>query len=217
MIPVLIIPILNRYDLLDINLETINHDIREILIINNGKEKYVPKRNDLNIRVLDLPSNLGMSGSWNLGIKLYPHEEYWMFSSADLHWGPRSLYDLDKMSGKDKIIITEEGWGCFTIGENFIREVGLFDEYYYPIYYEDIDYFERVQRSSLVSQYTNTQVGIKRSGDLGSQTIQSDSKLMTKNGGTFALNQKYFEEKRNSNDWSIKGWNIDNRRNQEWL
>jgi len=72
MIPILAIPVLNRYDLLDSNLETIDYPIKEILIINNGKEKYESDRKDLNIRVLNLPSNLGMSGSWNLTIKLYP-------------------------------------------------------------------------------------------------------------------------------------------------
>jgi GT2 family glycosyltransferase len=86
MIPVLSIPVLNRYDLLDKNLELIDFPIKEILIINNGKEDYNPKRKDLNVRVLNLPSNLGMAGSWNLTIKLYPHEKFWLFSSADTHW-----------------------------------------------------------------------------------------------------------------------------------
>ena len=79
MIPVLAIPVLNRYDLLDDNLDTIDYPVKEILIINNGKENYVPRRQDLNVRVLNLPSNLGMSGSWNLTIKLYPHENKYVF------------------------------------------------------------------------------------------------------------------------------------------
>ena len=122
MIPVLAIPVLNRYDLLDQNLELIDYPIKEILILNNGKEIYEPKRKDLNIRVLNLPSNLGMSGSWNLTIKLYPHEEYWAFSSADTHWIPGSLEQLDMASGKEKLVMTVEGWSCFSIGENIVRE-----------------------------------------------------------------------------------------------
>lgn len=216
MIPVLIIPILNRYDLLDMNLDLIDHEINEILIINNGKEKYVPKRNDLNIRVLDLPSNLGMSGSWNLGIKLYPHVEYWMFSSADSHWIPGSLLELEKLSGKDKLIMTEEAWSCFTIGEDIIREVGLFDEYYYPIYFEDNDYFERLMISSVKNGYISA--GIRMTTPEGSsQTINSDGNLMKRNNETFILNKKYFESKKDNNDWTPRGWNIDVRRNQEWL
>ena len=91
MIPVLIIPVLNRYDLLDNALSTINHPIGEILIVNNGKEDYNPLFPQLNIRVLDLPSNMGCAGSWNLGIKLYPYVPYWMFSSNDVNFYPESL------------------------------------------------------------------------------------------------------------------------------
>lgn len=217
MIPVLIIPILNRYDLLDENISLIDHEIKEILIINNGKEDYIPKRNDLNIRVLNLPSNLGMSGSWNLGIKLYPHEEYWMFSSADTHWLPGSLAELEKMSGKDKLVMTEETWSCFTIGENIIREVGLFDEYYYPIYFEDNDYFERVFQTTAKDGYISSGIKMNNPPDGASQTIKSDKKLRKRNEETFNLNKIYFESKKNSNDWTSKGWNIDVRRNQEWL
>jgi GT2 family glycosyltransferase len=216
MIPVLIIPILNRYDLLDQNLSLIDYDVKEILIINNGKENYIPKRKDLNIRVLNLPSNLGMSGSWNLGIKLYPHEEYWMMSSADTFWQPGTMKQLADLSGKDKLVMSAEAWSCFTIGENIIREVGIFDEYYYPIYFEDNDYYERVMRSNVKDGYISS--GIRLNLPHGaSLTINSDEKLMNRNHETFVVNQSYFEEKQKTDNWVPRGWNIDRRRSQEWL
>lgn len=216
MIPALIIPILNRYDLLDKNLELIDYDVKEILIINNGKENYISKRKDLNVRVLNLPSNLGMSASWNLGIKLYPHEEYWMISSADTFWQPGNMEQLANLSGKDKLVMSAEAWSCFTIGENIIREVGLFDEYYYPIYFEDNDYYERVMRSNVKEGYIES--GIRLNIPHGaSQTIKSDEKLMNRNHETFVVNQSYFEEKQRTENWTPKGWNIDRRRSQEWL
>lgn len=216
MIPVLAIPVLNRYDLLDQNLELIDYPIKEILILNNGKEIYKPKRKDLNIRVLNLPSNLGMSGSWNLTIKLYPHEEYWAFSSADTHWVPGSLEKLNLLSGKEKLVMTAEGWGCFSIGENIIREVGLFDEYFYPIYFEDNDYYERVMRSNVKDEYTASDIEINVAHG-ASQTINSDEKLKNRNNETFLINEAYFNQKKDQ-DFKINGvWNIDRRRDQEWL
>ena len=216
MIPVLIIPILNRYDLLDQNLETIDYPIGEILIVNNGKENYVPKRTNLNVRVLNLPSNLGMSGSWNLGIKLYPHSEYWMYSSADTHWVPGSLEQLHLASGKDKLVMTKEGWSAFSIGENIIREVGLFDEYYYPIYFEDNDYYERVMRSNVKNGYVSGTIEVSTPNGVSS-TINSDEKLLNRNHETFVKNQSYFQQKM-TEDFKINGlWNIDRRRDQEWL
>jgi GT2 family glycosyltransferase len=216
-IPVLAIPILNRYDLLDQNLKTIDYPIGEILIINNNKDtNYVPPVTDLNVRVLNLPSNLGMSGSWNLTIKLYPHEKYWMFSSADTHWIPGSLEQLHNESGKEKLVMTTEGWSAFSIGEDMIRNVGLFDEYFYPIYYEDNDYYERVMRSNMKDGYVNGNIKVNAPHG-ASQTINSDQKLMNRNHETFVKNGDYFNKKK-SEDFKVTGvWDIDRRRDQEWL
>ena len=216
MIPVLAIPVLNRYDLLDQNLETIDFSIGEILIINNGKEPYKTKRKDLNVRVLNLPSNLGMSGSWNLTIKLYPHKPYWVFSSADTHWIPGALEKIYNASNKDKLVMTNEGWSCFSIGEDMIREVGLFDEFFYPIYFEDNDYYERVMRSNLKNGYIFGTIEVNAPHG-ASQTINSDEKLKTRNNETFVVNEVYFQQKK-FEDFKINGvWNIDRRRAQEWL
>ena len=216
MIPVLAIPVLNRYDLLDQNLNTIDYPIKEILIINNGKDVYESPRKDLNVRVLNLPSNLGMSGSWNLTIKLYPHEPFWIFSSADTHWIPGSLEQLYNASGKDNLVMTTEAWSCFSLGENIVREVGLFDEYFYPIYFEDNDYYERVMRSSVKSGYVEGKIKV-RVPDGASQTIRSDNNLKNRNDETFLLNKEYFDKK-NSQNFEIEGkWNIDKRRENEWL
>ena len=216
MIPVLAIPVLNRYDLLDQNLETIDFPIGEILIINNGKEPYKTKRKDLNVRVLNLPSNLGMSGSWNLTIKLYPHKPYWVFSSADTHWIPGALEKIYNASNKDKLVMTNEGWSCFSIGEDLIREVGLFDEFFYPIYFEDNDYYERVMRSNLKNGYISGTIEVNAPHG-ASQTINSDEKLKTRNNETFVVNEVYFQQKK-FEDFKINGvWNIYRRRAQEWL
>ena len=216
MIPVLAIPVLNRYDLLDQNLETIDYPIGEILIINNGKEKYEPKRKDLNVRVLNLPSNLGMSGSWNLTIKLYPHENYWMFSSADTHWIPGSLKQLHNISNENHLVMTTEAWSAFSIGSSIIREVGLFDEYFYPIYFEDNDYYERVMRSSVKDNYISSNITVNAPHG-ASQTINSDEKLMNRNHETFVKNEEYFKQKQESDFKILGSWNIDRRRDQEWL
>lgn len=219
MIPVLSIPVLNRYDLLDQNLNLIDFPIKEILIINNGKEKYEPKRKDLNVRVLNLPSNLGMSGSWNLTIKLYPHEKYWLFSSADTHWLPGSLEKFYQLSGESKMICSTEGFSCFSLGENVVRKVGLFDEHFYPYTSEDDDYRERFFRIAKLNkdlEYFNRYVEVfAPSGP--AQTIQSDSELLKRYAATFNKNKKYYHLKESQN-FAIDGsWDIDVRREQEWL
>lgn len=221
MIPLLSIPVLNRYDLLDQNLELIDFPIKEILIINNGKEEYTPKRKDLNIKVLNLPSNLGMSGSWNLTIKLYPHEKYWLFSSADTHWAPGSLEKFYEISGESKMICSTEGFSCFSIGENVIRKVGIFDEKFYPYGFEDDDYRERFMRIAkqddpAILIYHNNFVNV--TAPFGpAQTIASDKKLHERYGITKEKNQKYYLLKESQNFLTMGSWDIDVRREQEWL
>ncbi len=221
MIPILSIPVLNRYDLLDENLSLIDYPIKEILIINNGKEIYEPKRKDLNVRVLNLPSNLGMSGSWNLTIKLYPHEKYWMFSSADTHWIPCSLKKLHEISGKSKMICSSEGFSCFSVGEEVVRQIGLFDEYFYPYVHEDDDYRERLfihnnKNKFPYLEFLNKAVDV--SVPHGSaQTIKSDPLLLQKSNETYTKNKKYLELKKSQNFEIMGNWDIDVRRNQEWL
>lgn len=220
MIPILSIPVLNRYDLLDENLRLIDYPIKEILIINNGKEDYVPERTDLNIRVLNLPSNLGMSGSWNLTIKLYPHAKFWVFSSADTHWLPGSLQKLCEMSGESRMVTTTESFSCFSLGENVVRQVGLFDEYFYPYVFEDSDYAERV---NIEKQKKNTNIEffhkvIEVAVPYGAaQTILSDPELLKKSNETYQKNKEYWELKKSQNHSIMGEWNIDVRRNQEWL
>jgi GT2 family glycosyltransferase len=102
-IPVLIVPILNRYDLLESMLDSINYPIDNILIIDNGGEFRTEKEN---VKVLNMPANLGLSASWNLAIKCYPHSRYWLFASADTRWGDNALEEIDKLSGPDKLILT---------------------------------------------------------------------------------------------------------------
>ena len=88
-IPVLVVPVLNRYDLLEDMLNSINYPIDNILIIDNGGEF----KTDRNIKVLNMPANLGLSASWNLAIKCFPHAKYWLFASADTKWSETALQD----------------------------------------------------------------------------------------------------------------------------
>ena len=215
MIPVLIIPILNRYDLLDLALASIDYPIEEILIINNGEEKYESKREDLNVRVLNLPSNLGVAGSWNLGIKLYPDAQYWMFSSADTAFTPETLPMFKELSNSDRFVKSVESYSCFTLGENIVKRVGLFDEYIYPAYYEDNDYDDRMVLSGFGDYILCPGIQVDDSG--GSQTIKSDQKLMNRNRETFLKNGEYYKNKKATGDYSVRGWNLARRRENEWL
>jgi len=214
-IPVLIIPVLNRYDLLDKSVESIDHPVDNILIINNGLEKYIQKREDLNINILNLPSNLGISGSWNLGIKLYPHFDYWMFSSADVSFRKNELQKFEKFSSSEYFIKSNAHYSCFSLGSNIVKKIGLFDEYIYPAYFEDNDFDDRMVIAGLVNNILCPGIQVDDNG--GSQTIKSDESLRLKNNITFEKNKEYYSAKKDSGNYTVRGWDLERRIENEWL
>ena len=223
MIPVLIIPILNRYDLLRKSLNTIDYPIGEILIINNSGDDsmsagLIEDYPNLNIRILNLPSNLGISASWNLGIKLYPHEKYWMFASADTTPSPGLWEDYAKQSGPDKFVNSENaGFNIFTIGENIVKKIGIFDEYIYPAYYEDTDYWDRMILAGFIQGVNLVNCSIYADENGISQTIKSNEDYFRKNDYTYVKNHEYYISKKDSNNYACKGWDLERRRDHEWI
>jgi GT2 family glycosyltransferase len=215
MIPVLIIPVLNRFDLLDKSLESIDYPIDKILVINNSTEEWIPKRKDLNIHILHMPSNQGISGSWNLGIKSYPHSPWWLISSADTSFMPGSLKQFDEYSSSDRCVKSNASYSCFSLGDKIVSKVGLFDEYIYPAYYEDNDYDDRMVLAGFLENILCPGIQVDDSG--GSQTIKSDEKLMNRNHYTFNKNGEYYRNKKQTGDYSVKGWDLTIRRENEWL
>lgn len=215
MIPVIIYPVLNRYDLLDEALKSIDYPVEEILIINNGKEEYISKEDSLNIKILNLPSNLGISGSWNLGIKLYPHVDYWLFSSADTSFREGELKKFKEFSGLDYFIKSNASYSCFSLGSNIVKQIGLFDEYIYPAYFEDNDYDDRMVIAGFADHILCPGIQVDDHG--GSQTIKSDENFKKRNNETFDRNKQYYNSKKENNDYTVKGWDLARRRENEWL
>ena len=220
MIPVMIIPILNRFDLLQETLNSIDFPIGEILVINNSGKPAPVLACDWPLRVLDLPSNLGVAGSWNLGIKLYPHADYWLFGSADTSFHAGTLESwFDKFDADH--ICHIYGYGVFALGSSIVDQVGLFDECYYPIYFEDWDYRDRIIAAGLSDRVIGEPTPSERPTTVndagGSATIMSSSVFQEKNRDTWIANSERYHKKSMSNDWSVIGWSLSHRKAGEWL
>lgn len=224
-IPVMVIPVLNRFDLLHATLDSIDYPVDEILIINNSGENlssvaFGAMHPDLNIRLLNLPSNLGVAASWNLGIKLYPHAPFWLIGSADTHVNAGALAYWRPFMGEGSIVHLF-GYGVFAIGADIVRQVGLFDEIYYPIYFEDWDYQRRIEAAGLtdriIGQDDNTEHPQWVNDNGASQTIKSNVEFDARNRESWARNSHSYHRKMESGDWSVQGWNLDIRRQNEWL
>lgn len=212
---ILIVPVLNRYDLLQRMVNSIDYEISDLLIIDNGGElekldtpKYVK-----NLHILKMPTNLGVSASWNLGIKCFPFEPYWTITSADTVFKPNALANLAKSSRSDALTLTADFpyYQLFSVGEQLVQNVGLFDESIYPIYFEDNDYERRVLKVG----YGIVRAAIDTEHD-NSSTIHSDAHYSSRNSQTFISNQNYFESKVEVEDYSEGRWNLERVRTNSW-
>lgn len=216
MIANLIVPVLNRYDLLRRMLASLDFPIRDLLIIDNGgRFEDVFERDELpvkNLHVLMMPSNLGVPGSWNLGIKLFPHDPVWTFASNDMWFRPGDLERLSTAhSGSLTLSQYQPHFHTFAVGEAVINRVGLFDERFYPAYCEDNDFQRRVQFAGFPIARLDVAPGHDNSS-----TLAADSRLQERNQDTFRRNVALFRRKVADNDMSFS-WSLDSRRLGEWL
>ena len=210
----LTVPVLNRYDLLQRMIDSIDYPIEHLLIIDNGGQLTEVKKNPLvkKTTILNMPSNLGVAVSWNLGIKSFAEEDVFFFSSADTQYKPGALEALAQ-ANKNRITLAKDFpyWHTFAIGSKIVELIGLFDESLYPIYFEDNDYMRRADQAGLITQY----IDIQTQHD-NSSTINSDAELKKRNSTTFSSNRTYFETKKHNEDFTEGRWNITRRRANSW-
>jgi GT2 family glycosyltransferase len=218
MIENLIVPVLNRYDLLDRMVSSIDHPVGHLLIIDNGASDVLE---DMGIDVpacvehttyLPMPANLGVAASWNLGIKSFPYAERWFIASNDVQFRPGALEKLSE-APSDQITLSAmfPYWQVFSLGYEAVRRLGLFDEGFFPAYFEDTDYLRRANELGVPVR----KIEMPMMHD-NSSTIKSDPRLQRENSKTFARNQAYFSDKVARGDYGVGSWSVERRRANGW-
>jgi len=213
----LIVPVLNRYDLLQRMLDSVDATIGHLLIIDNGASlskagldlTYSDKFQQ--VTYLPLPANQGVSGSWNLGIKSFPYAQRWFIASNDVVFLPGALEKLSKAK-RDEITLTADFpyWQSFAIGDEVVSRIGLFDECgFYPAYFEDNDYTRR----ALFAGFNIRKILMPTNHD-NSSTIKAGYEH--KNAKTFIANQAYYQSKLDKDDYTAGTWSLDIRRENGW-
>lgn len=194
MIPFMSVPTLTRKDLLYDMLSSIDTRVGTLLIVDNGSqdfgEMWVPAIDYL--RVADIGANLGVAASWNLAIKAGFQHEWAMIVSDDVKFPPGTLDQFAALSGPDKVVLSSSWphWCAFTIGMRVVQQVGLFDEQFYPAYFEDTDYQRRLDDAGAVVIH-GPEVQHKNSSTLAT----AGSHFTRANGVSFDANHEYINSK----------------------
>jgi GT2 family glycosyltransferase len=209
----LIVPVLNRYDLLQRMLDSVDVLVEHLLIIDNGLGTDTLELSDKFAKVthLRMPANLGVAGSWNLGIKSFPYAHRWFIVSNDVVFQPGALEKLSQ-ARRDEITLTADApnWQAFALGDEAVTDLGLFDECgFYPAYFEDNDYTRRAEFVGVNIR----KLDIDLHHD-NSSTIKSG--YQSKNDKTFFANQRYYQSKIEANDYSSGTYSLEIRRANGW-
>lgn len=174
--------------------------------------------------------HLGCSGSWNNIIKYCFDElnyDFLIMVGSDTEMQPGFLEDIIqdfKNQQLDFAVNSKYIFNCWIMNRKCYEIIGLWDENFFPAYFEDVDYRYRIKLSNI--KYG--EVG-KNSIDLFSHyhsaTIKCNSDFNEKNHKTFLMNGDYYIKKWGNNgqednieiyktpfnnpNLSIKEWTID--------
>ena len=213
MIPVLGVAVLNRPDLVNRLLASVDVLVEDLVIIDNAGGLDIddcPAAE--NVWHLAMPTNLGVAGSWNLVVKSTPHAPWWLIVNSDAYFHPGQLEVIAEQARTDALCLTETTppWACFTVGEQVVGTVGLFDERFHPAYCEDLDYERRV----VAAGFDVDTIGVRLHHD-NSSTIKSDVGLLGHNSRTYPASVAWHRHKQLNADLSWS-WSLGVRREMSW-
>ena len=216
MIPVMGVPLLNQPERLYAMLQSMDEGVHHLVVVDNGNcvdpvaLKVLARCERLTL--LQFPYNQGVAGSWNTIIKATPFAPYWLIVNFDVRWPSHSLAAFEAAARTDALVLSAGSppWCAFTLGEDVVRRVGLFDESFHPAYAEDNDYEQRCVHHG---------VPVVRSGVLihhdNSSTIRHAS-AAAGNARTFGPNITYYGAKTAALDFSEGRWDLTRRRELSW-
>jgi GT2 family glycosyltransferase len=241
-IPLIGILTYNRADLLSRCVNSIDHAADKIVFINNGDDRDVYdtitafQKAHRNVDVYHNRIGMGVAGSWNFLIKRYK-VPYWFIVGSDIYLKPGALKLLLEFTNKNHqeyaIIGGNQGMNFCFLTKSGIDCVGLFDENFYPAYFEDTDFRYRIKLANAKMYWLGDAQGIHgEAPHWGSSTVNSDPLLGEANTITYSNNKEYYFKKWggdhpnerftnpfNRRDLSIRDWTLDpvmRKKNSLW-
>lgn len=219
-IPVIGTAVVNSIFWVKKQIDSIDYPVENFVIINNnGKGELNNELDDLSktqhpfikkITVTHMPSNIGVSGAWNLIIKCYMNSPYWIITNDDVSFDKGFLQEMVSSLENNPdagLIHGNSGdfnvgsWDLFLIQDFVIQQCGLFDENLYPAYCEDADYIMRLINKSIKritgieKNYFHGNGNKDQYYEEGSQTKKTDPSLSIKLAESNLLNIEYLHLK----------------------
>jgi GT2 family glycosyltransferase len=214
--PVVVVPVLNRYDLLKRAVWSIDFPVETLILVDNGNRAETYPWHSKPVTVYEqfvwhMPTNLGVGPSWNLGIKATPHADGWILLNSDAWFLPGELARFWANCRPDNIVKTRSHWSCVWIGSEVVAKIGLFSECYVPAYFEDNDFEGRAVAAGFRLMLSDAQIGHDNSS-----TIGSDPALAARNSYSFDDNRRLHFQRWSEGVPAAGAWDLTRRRELGW-
>jgi GT2 family glycosyltransferase len=213
MIPVLGFAVYSQFDKADRLLASIDYPVEHLVIVDNsGLKTWEPKQPEQvkNLWLLRVPFGLGLVGAWNLIIKSTPYAPYWVLVNDDAWFEPGALEIIARDADPKALNFVDiiPAWSCLVFGEGAIAKAGLYDERFYPLYFDDNDLHRRMIEAGVKENQIPAKVHHENSSSLSGKSNE--------NNRTYAANQNLFNKKVNEEDFSPGFWDLTTRRANRW-
>ncbi len=214
-LPLLGVPILNRFDLLQRLLDSLDVPVATLAIVDNSPSPNGSGPSALHQGLEELQrcghpliqqvaiarpfGNFGVAASWNHLLTAFPDAPLALLANNDVCFAPGVLAAaLERIdTGKPQFLPLLPGpqeFSAFLITALTWNRIGLFEEHFYPAYHEDLEYRERL-RADLSVQVIDGSFchhAMLAGNSEGSATIGSDPRLAAHNQASFAMNRLWY-------------------------
>jgi hypothetical protein len=218
-IPLLGVPVLNRPDLLLRLLDSLDHPVETLAIVDNSiasgladtaalsrllaQLEREPPSGIGQVRVARPFANQGVASSWNAILTAFPEAPFALLVNNDVVFAPGVLAQVIERVDPSRpqflpLLPAPQEFSAFAITPAAWDRVGLFDANFHPAYCEDLDFAERLRASGAVDWITPADLqGLQlRANPTASATIASDPRLEACNRTTFLLNSLWLHSRR---------------------
>ena len=209
-LPLLGVPILNRADLLQRLLDSLDHPVQILAVVDNSPPDSSVGAQLRALQQLGHPlidtihiarpfSNLGVAASWNHILSSFPSAPAALLINNDVVLAPGVLEAALALINPNRpqflpLLPDPNGFSAFLLTALCWDRLGLFDPSYHPAYAEDLDYRDRLRCTPAVEQLDGgfAHPAMASLNQEHSATILSDPVLERQNQASFALNRLWY-------------------------
>lgn len=123
----------------------------ELLVVDNSREGFAAERYGLRTHRDPDGHNLGVARAWNVAVRevLDDGHDYVVLMSASMRFGPELhttwRRQMEEFWGAKVIEADGHSWHLIALHRSCFEKVGLFDENFYPAYFEQTDWCYRLR------------------------------------------------------------------------